>query len=171
MNKLLIATLIFFQSSIYSLSFSTAGGVTVKMEQYKGKKMLIVNIATDSKRVNQLGELEQLQQRYQGQVVIIAFPSNSFSNETKDNEEIRRFCQDTYHTSFVIAAKAPVADNQIHPVYRWLTSQSENGVMGGEIKSDFQKYLIDETGKLVGVFAPGLCPLDNQMTDAVTATY
>ena len=171
MSKLLISVLIFFQTSIYSLNFFASSGEQVSMNSYKGKKILLVNIATGSKHVGQLQELEQLQQQYKNSLVIIAFPSNSFANEARSDAEIKQFCESTYHTSFVIAGKAGVAGSEVQPVYRWLTLQSENGVMQGEVKGDFQKYLIDEKGNLVGVFAPAVSPMDLQVTDAVSTSY
>jgi glutathione peroxidase len=101
MLKLVIATLIIFQTNIYSLRFSSIDGTQISMNSFQGKKILLVNIATESKRVGQLGELQQLQQQFGDSLVIIAFPSNSFSKETKTNAEIKQLCENTFHTSFL----------------------------------------------------------------------
>jgi len=171
MNKLVIAALVFFQSSIYPLSFFTAGGEQIHMEQFRGKKILLVNIATESKYAGQLGELQQLQEQFGDKLVVIAFPSNSFGHESSSSEAVQQLCRERYHASYLIAQKSAVAGSNAHALYRWLTTQSENGRLQGEVKADFQKYLIDENGNLVGVFAPGVHALDPPITGAVSASY
>ena len=171
MIKLIISFLFIFQTSVYSLSFSTLDGEAVSMSAFQGKKILLVNIATGSKLATQLQDLEQLQQQYRDKLIVIAFPSNSFSREQRSNAEIKAFCRDTYRTSFLIAEKKEVAGSEVQPVYQWLTTQSENGMMQGEIKGDFQKFLIDEKGNLVGVFASNVSPLDPQLLNAISTVY
>jgi glutathione peroxidase len=148
---------------------TTINGAHTTMASLKGKKILIVNIATGSSLVGQLEGLEKLHKQFADKVTIVAIPSNSFNHEPKDNSEIEKFCGTNYHTSFLITAKVPVKGEGLSPIYEWLTDQNKNGVMSGEVRSDFQKYLIDENGKLVGAFAPKIDPLDASIQDAITA--
>jgi glutathione peroxidase len=171
MIQFLITTLLFFQTSFYTLGFSTTDGTNINMIAFAGKKVLIVNIATNSKRVSQLGELEQLQQKFHDSLIIIAFPSNSFGNEEKNDEEIQNFCRTTYNTKYLIAAKSPVTGNGLNSIYNWISSINENGNIQGQLSGDFQKFLIDENGKVVGVFAPSVGPLDDQIVSAIRITY
>ena len=171
MIQFLISALCFFHISFYSLSFSTSEQASISMNAFTGKKVLILNIATSSKWASQLGELEQLQQKFKDSLVIIAFPSNSFGNEQRSDGDILNFCRDTYNTSFLIASKSVVKGDGLNNIYNWLGSQSENGSMQGEVSGDFQKFLIDENGRIVGVFASNVSPLDFKIRDAIDTNY
>lgn len=151
-------------SSIYNVQFQTVSGDTVSMSQYEGKKILLVNIATGSSKVNQLGELQQIKQQYGDSLVIIGFPSNSFAKESRNNAEILQFCQNNYGVNFLLAAKNPVSGFGVQPIFSWLSNITQNGVMNNEVLGDFQKFLINESGMLVGVFAPSVSPLSGQLT-------
>jgi glutathione peroxidase len=155
-------------TSIYSLSFTDTDGSTVNMSSFQNKKILIVNIATNSPRVGQLTGLQQLKQQYGDSLVIIAFPSNSFGNETRSDAEIKQYCQQNYNVNFFIASKNSVFGLYIQPVYNWLKHTEENGVMDVEIMSDFQKILINNDGNIIGVFAPGVSPTDTSIVSAIT---
>lgn len=168
MQLLLILVSWLLTSSIYNIQFKNIDGVSQSMSQYQGKKILIVNIATGSGRVSQLAGLQQLQQRYADSLVVIGFPSNSFYHEARSNAEIKQFCQSQYGVSFLLAEKNPISGLDIQPVYRWLTTLSENGVMGHPVGADFQKFLINETGKLIGVFSPAVDPMSNELTSVIS---
>ena len=155
-------------TSIYSLSFTDTDGSTVNMSSFQNKKILIVNIATNSPRVGQLTGQQQLKQQYGDSLVIIAFPSNSFGNETRSDAEIKQYCQQNYNVNFFIASKNSVFGLYIQPVYNWLKHTEENGVMDVEIMSDFQKILINNDGNIIGVFAPGVSPTDTSIVSAIT---
>jgi len=155
-------------TSIYTLSFTDTDGSTVNMNSFQNKKILLVNIATNSPRVGQLTGLLQLKQQYGDSLVIIAFPSNSFGNETRSDAEIKQYCQQNYNVNFFIASKNSVFGLYIQPVYNWLKHTEENGVMDVEIKSDFQKILINKDGNIIGVFAPGVSPTDTSIVNAIT---
>ncbi len=171
MKLLLLLTSFVVTTSIYTLQFADTDGNVVNMSSYQNKKILLVNIATNGARVNQLAGLQQLHQQYGDSVVIIAFPSNSFGHEPRSNAEIKQFCQNNYSVSFKIAAKNPVTGTGIQSIYYWLAHTSENGVMNGTIGGDFQKYLIDKNGLLVGVFAPSVAPTDSLIVEALTSSY
>jgi glutathione peroxidase len=169
MLQLIYPFIITFVTSFYSLSFTTIDGNTINMSSYSGKKILLVNIATSAPQtVPQLQGLQQLHQQYKDSLVIIGFASNSFGHEGSTNAQIKQFCQQQYGVSFQLAALSNVYGAGIHPVYNWLTNQTENGVMNGGIKNDFQKYLINKQGQLIGVFAAGVNPMDNAIIQAVT---
>lgn len=169
MNKLIICllTLCLSGSSLYSLHITTVLGSDVDLSSLQGKKLLLVNIATESARANQLVQLQTLRQRYGDSLTIIAFPSNTFGHEPRNNSEIKSVCESIYHTDFLIAQKGPVKGPDIQPVYNWLSNLTENGSLQGEIKSDFQKYLISADGHIIGVFAGSISPLDPMITNAI----
>ncbi|MEI2821812.1 MAG: hypothetical protein V9F02_00020 [Chitinophagaceae bacterium] len=168
MNLFMFLTSLVLYTSIYSLSFTDTDGSTVNMSSFQNKKILIVNIATNSPRVGQLTGLQQLKQQYGDSLVIIAFPSNSFGNETRSDAEIKQYCQQNYNVNFFIASKNSVFGLYIQPVYNWLKHTEENGVMDVEIMSDFQKILINNDGNIIGVFAPGVSPTDTSIVSAIT---
>jgi glutathione peroxidase len=168
LSTALLFGLIINFSSIYNLGFQDIDGNNYLMDQCQGKKILLVNIATESSRVNQLGELQQLYQAHHDSLIIIAFPSNSFGKEHRSNIAIKNFCQNQYGISFPIASKNPVAGPGLQSIYYWLTSIGENQMMADPVKGDFQKYLIDKNGLLIGVFAPSVSPLSNEIIQAIT---
>ncbi|HMV24430.1 MAG TPA: hypothetical protein PKA71_08890 [Saprospiraceae bacterium] len=168
MNLLMFLPSLVLYTSIYTLSFTDTDGSTVNMNSFQNKKILLVNIATNSPRVGQLTGLLQLKQQYGDSLVIIAFPSNSFGNETRSDAEIKQYCQQNYNVNFFIASKNSVFGLYIQPVYNWLKHTEENGVMDVEIMSDFQKILINNDGNIIGVFAPGVSPTDTSIVSAIT---
>ncbi len=163
-----LVTAFFINTSFYSLQFQNTDGVSVSMSQFAGKKILLVNIATESSRINQLTSLQQLHQQYGDSVVVIAFPSNSFGHEPLDNAAIKQFCQTNYGTTFLLAAKNPVSGATNQSIYIWLTSMAENLVTNDTVKGDFQKYLISESGHLIGIFSPSVDPMSEQLTSALS---
>ncbi|MCX6319482.1 MAG: glutathione peroxidase [Bacteroidetes bacterium] len=168
MNALLMSLAVFV-TSIYNLQFTDTDGNTVQMSNYQNKKILLVNIATGSQKVSQLAGLQQLQQTYGDSLTVIVFPSNSFGNESRTNAEIKQFCQTGYGATFKIAAKSVVSGTGINPVFSWLSQKTENGSIDAAVVKDFQKFLIDKDGKLIGVFGASVAPLDNQVVNAITA--
>src|SRR5258708_4549344 len=129
--RMFISSIFFVITSIYALQYTDVNGNVVSMNAFQGKKMLLVNVATNSSRVGQLGSLQQLHQLYGDSVIIIAFPSNSFGHESRTNAEIKQFCVDNYGVTYRIAEKNSVAGNQIQSIYNWLSNLNENGVMNG----------------------------------------
>ncbi len=168
MYTILLGLSILLQTSFHSLSFTTSEGTSVSLSQYQGKKIMLVNIATGSERVSQLAELQQIQQTYSDSLVIIAFPSNSFGNETRTNAEIKQFCQSSYGASFLIAAKNPVSGAGLQPVYNWLFNATENGDTSIPIVADFQKVIIDKDGYILGVFGPTVGPTHSSIINTIT---
>lgn len=165
-----IALSLFSTTSIYDITVSGANGTTIDFNAFRNKKILIVNIATGSEYAYQLAALQQLQEQYQDSVVVIAFPSNSFGHESRDNTAIDEFCRTQYGVTFPIAAKGEVKGTAIQTAYGWLTRQSENSVLDSDVKSDFQKYLLDSHGELIGVFIGQVSPLDPQIVSNITGS-
>ena len=168
MYKLLFLTATFYLSSIYSFQVTDIDNGTIDFNDFQGKKILLVNIATGSSQVSQLGELEQLKQAYSDSLVIIAFPSNTFGHESRSNIDIKQFCQSQYNTTFRLAGKGSVLGGDIQPLYNWVTHQSENGVLNNDVAADFQKYLVDKDGSLIGVFGSDVSPMDSTIQNAIT---
>ncbi len=171
MNTLLlslkwITTLI----SFYTLNYHKIGTPPPQlqtMSQYSGKKVLLVNIATNSNRVAQIGQMQQLKNIFGDSLIVIGFPSNSFGKEPRTNAQIKTFCEANYNVTFPLADKASVINPLQQLVYIWLTTVSQNGMLNQTIKGDFQKYLVNEQGVLIGIFAPSITPTDKIIIDAV----
>lgn len=156
--------------SFYSLKAITGRGSMFNFNELKGKKVLIVNTASDCGYTGQYEELEQLQQQYKDQLVILAFPANDFGAQEKgSDEQIAAFCSNHYHISFPVMSKAMVvkAAGQT-PVYQWLSNALSNGWNSKAPSWNFSKYLIDEQGKLVNYFGPSVSPLGIEIQAAIS---
>jgi glutathione peroxidase len=157
-----------FSISIYSFSVISIDGTNINLSQFKGKKILIVNTASTSKYVAQYGKLEQLYQKYKDSLVIIAFPSNDFNHESASTGQIKNFVTSNYHISYILASKQSVVGAGISALYKWLSASTQNGVMDNPVIEDFCKYLIDDNGNIIGVFAGSVDPMDNVIQNAIT---
>jgi glutathione peroxidase len=160
-----------FVSSIYTKKLTTLGGTQIVMAQYQGKRILIVNIASNSEYAAvQLPQLQQLYQQYKDSVVVLAFASNDFGKELRTDADLKQLLKNTYHISFPVSVRTGVKDSTAttHEVYRWLQNKSENGVMDMKVKTDFVKYLIDKDGTIMAVFDAKTKPLDNAVKNAIT---
>lgn len=148
------------EDTIYSYTVKDIDGNDFKMSDLKGKKVLIVNVASKCGLTPQYEKLEALYQKYKDHnFTIIAFPSNNFQNqEPGTNAEIKEFCSLNYGVTFPIMSKIDVIGDNQAPIYQWLTQQEKNTVLSSTVAWNFQKYLIDENGKLFGVSAPKNSP-------------
>ncbi len=155
------------------LDFKVKGidGEEVDLSQYRGKVVLIVNVASKCGLTPQYEQLEALYKKYHEQgFVILGFPANNFlGQEPGTNEEIKSFCSTRYGVTFDLFAKISVAGDDIAPLYAFLTSTEKNGEFGGKIEWNFAKFLVDRTGKVVGRFGPRVRPDDTRIVDAVEA--
>lgn len=166
-----ICALLLYNVSIYT--YNLPGNNTedeIHLSEYQGKKILLVNTASNSGYSMQYQSLEQLHQLYKDSLVIIAVPSNSFNNEPFDDSTISAYLNANYPATYIIAGKSEIIGDSAIPLYQWLVDQSLNGQVNNEIKGDFQKFLIDNTGKLVGVFAPSVDPMSDELLDAINGT-
>jgi glutathione peroxidase len=140
------------QSGFYDFKVKTLEGEDFNLASLKGKKVMVVNTASKCGYTPQYKDLEELYKQHGDKLVIIGFPSNNFLNQEPGSAlEIRQFCTDNYSVTFPLMEKISVKGKDMHPLYKWLTSKELNGVMDSEVKWNFQKYLIDENGKLVDV--------------------
>ena len=144
------------QKNFHDFSVTDITGNEFDLSQLKGKKVLVVNTASKCGLTPQYEDLERLYREYGGEdFVIIGFPSNDFANqEPGTNEEIAAFCNSNYDISFPMMSKISVKGDDIHPLYLWLTEKKENGVENSRVSWNFQKYMIDENGSLVGHVPP-----------------
>jgi glutathione peroxidase len=129
----------------------------------KGKKILIVNTASECGLTPQYKDLEAIYSKYKDKnFVIVGFPANNFGGqEPGSNQEIAKFCQMNYGVSFPMMGKISVKGNDIHPLYQFLTQKGKNGLQDSEVEWNFQKYLLDENGYLVKVLSPRVLPTDD----------
>ena len=142
-------------SGFYDFKVKTLEGGDFDFSSLKGKKVMIVNTASKCGNTPQYKDIEEMYEKYQGDLVIIGFPANNFGGQEPGSAlEIRKFCTENYGVTFPMMAKISVKGDDMAPLYRWLTSKEKNGVMDSEVKWNFQKYLIDENGKLVDVVNP-----------------
>lgn len=162
---ILLTSLAFGQKSFYDFKVQDIDGKDFDLSSLKGKKVLVVNTASKCGLTPQYKQLQELYQKYGGEkFTIIGFPANNFmKQEPGTNEEIAEFCQKNYGVTFKMMSKISVKGDDIHPLYKWLTSKSENGVMDSEVSWNFQKYLINENGKLVDMVAPKIKPDDEKI--------
>ncbi len=140
-------------TNFYDFKVKTLEGTNFDFASLKGKKVMIVNTASKCGFTPQYKDLEELYNQYGGNnFIIIGFPANNFaSQEPGTAAEIRKFCTENYGVTFPMMEKISVKGADMDPVYQWLTSKTKNGVMDSEVKWNFQKYLIDENGKLQDV--------------------
>ena len=149
------------QQSFYDLTAVQSNGDTILFSSFKGKKVLIVNTASDCGFTGQYDELEALHQQYGNQLVILGFPSNDFKQqEKKSDDEIAAFCKINYGVSFPLMKKSVVGkqSNQ-HKVFEWLSNSAVNGWCNQSPAWNFCKYLIDEQGVLTGYYNNMVSPL------------
>lgn len=163
--SLFVASIAYGQGDFYQLTASTIENEAFSFEQLKGKKVLIVNVASKCGLTPQYEDLETLYKMHGGNdFVILGFPANNFmKQEPGSNEEIKTFCDANYGVTFQMMSKISVKGDDMHPVYQWLTQKDKNGVKDSDVKWNFQKYLIDENGKFVEVFSPKTKPLDEEI--------
>lgn len=151
--------------SIYKFTVNSIDGGKIKFKKFKGKKILIVNTASKCGYTPQYSDLQKLYEAHKDKLVIIGFPANNFKQqEPGENPEIKAFCSEKYGVTFPLAAKVSVAGEDMHPLFKWLTQKSQNGVMDAEIKWNFTKFLLDENGTLLKVFPSKVNPMSGEIT-------
>jgi len=151
-------------NSIYQFKVESLDGSTIDFAKFAGKKILIVNTASQCGYTPQYKELQGLYDKFREKLVIVGFPANNFgAQEPGSNTEIREFCTKNYGVTFPMAAKVSVKGEDIAPIYKWLCSQALNGVMDAEIKWNFGKFLINEKGQLVSYFPSKVTPMSDEL--------
>ena len=152
------------QESIHDFTFKTINGEKKSFADFKGKKLLIVNTASKCGFTPQYEELQELYKKYGDKLEIIGFPANNFGGqEPGTNDDIATFCKANYGVTFTMAAKVSVKGDDMHPIFKWLTTQ-ENENFTGDIKWNFEKFFIDENGILKTRFRSSVKPMSKKIT-------
>jgi len=145
--------------SIYDFKIKGVDGQTIDFSKYKGKKILIVNTASKCGYTPQYEGLEKLYEENKGKLVIIGFPSDNFAGQEFHNDDsISSFCKKNYGVTFPLTTRVDVKGENITPVYKYLCNKSQNGVLDATISWNFNKFLIDENGKLLQHFDSKITP-------------
>ena len=167
----LFAMSAFAASSVLEFAPSSIDGKPAPLDKYKGKVLLIVNVASKCGFTPQYTALEGLYRKYKDQgLVVVGFPANNFmSQEPGTDEEIKDFCKRTYEVDFPMYSKVSVKGDDKAPVYKFLTSKEDNPTTGGEIKWNFTKFLVDRDGKVIARFEPAVKPDAQPVVDAIEA--
>src|SRR6218665_3430448 len=153
------------KGSAYDFKLKTLDGENISLAKFKGKKLLLVNVASKCGYTPQYKNLEALQQQYGSKGVVIGFPANNFGGqEPGSSTEIKEFCTKNYGVSFPMMEKISVKGNDMHPLYRWLSSKDENGVCDEAPSWNFCKYLVDEKGQVIKFFNSKVDPLSEEIT-------
>lgn len=151
--------------SIYDYRVEGLDGKEINFADFKGKKILIVNTASECGFTPQYADLETLSKDYKDKLVVIGFPANNFGGqEPGSNAEIGAFCQKNYGVSFPMAAKVSVKGDDTAPIFKYLTEKDLNGVKNTTILWNFTKFLVDENGKLIDSFISTTKPTDDAIT-------
>ena len=146
--------------SFHSLKATSNAGEEIGFERFRGKNVLLVNLASQCGYTPQYAELEELHKQKEG-VIVLGFPSNNFgSQEPGSDEEIAQFCKVNFGVTFQLFKKDNVKGNKKQPVYQWLCDENKNGWNSKEPRWNFYKYLVDENGNLLKIFSSAVSPLD-----------
>lgn len=154
-------------NSFYQFKMKTLDGQNVDFASYQGKKVLIVNTASNCGYTSQYADLEQLWDTYKDKnVVVLGFPANNFmGQEPGSNEDIKDFCQKNYGVSFPIFEKIDVVGDKQHPLFKWLSDKSQNGWNDQAPSWNFCKYIINEKGELVNFYPSKVKPSDKEIVE------
>lgn len=155
------------QSAVYEFKLKDIDGKDFSIARYKGKKVLIVNTASKCGYTPQYADLQKLADLYKDKVVVVGFPANNFGQqEPGANADIKTFCSQRYGVTFPLSEKVSVKGDDISPLFKYLT-EAPNPDFTGEIKWNFEKFLIDENGKLIHRYRSQVTPLDPSITSAL----
>jgi len=161
---LVVAMFITAPASVYDFKLKSIEGQSFSLAKYKGKKVLIVNTASKCGFTPQYAELQKLSDLYKDKLVIVGFPANNFGGqEPGANAEIKTFCEKRFGVTFPLSEKVSVKGSDIDPLFKYLT-ETPNPDFTGEIKWNFEKFLIDENGKLIHRFRSQTTPLSPEIT-------
>jgi len=155
--------------SFYSLRSVLNNGDTFDFAGLKGKKVMLVNTASDCGYTNQYSDLQKLSEEFKDKLVVLGFPANDFKEQEKgSNEEIAVFCKKNYGVTFPLMEKSTVIRSSVqHPVYRWLTDSAQNGWNSQQPSWNFSKYMVNEHGVLTNYFGPSIAPLGSDVVSTI----
>lgn len=161
---IMLALLFTAPSSVYEFKLKNIDGKNFDLKKYKGKKLLIVNTASKCGYTPQYAELQKLADQYKDKLVVVGFPANNFNGqEPGTNTDIKAFCEKNFGVTFPLSEKVSVKGLDIAPIFQYLTTQ-ENPDFTGEINWNFEKFLIDENGKLIHRYRSKVKPLSAEIT-------
>lgn len=162
----LLSVLLTGASSVYDFKVAGLDGKEIDLSKYKGKKLLLVNTASECGYTPQYADLQKLYDKYKDKLVVIGFPANNFGGqEPGSNEQIGAFCKKNYGVTFPMAAKVSVKGEDAAPLFKYLTEEAKRlGTPDPVIKWNFTKFLVDEKGKLVKVFPSKVNPTSEEIT-------
>jgi glutathione peroxidase len=161
-NKSTVDNIASVPTSVHSFKVESLDGGVI---DFAGKKILIVNTASKCGFTPQYEDLEKLYEQHKDKLVIVGFPANNFLfQEPGSNETIKEFCKKNYGVTFPMAAKISVKGKNIAPIYKWLCNKNENGVLDATITWNFNKFLLDENGKIIAKFDSKVKPLSEEIT-------
>lgn len=156
------------ETSVYDFRIKTLEGEEISLARYKGKKLLLVNVASECGFTPQYKNLQALHDQYKDKLVVIGFPANNFGGqEPGTSTEIRNFCTKNYGVTFPMMEKISVKGKDAHPLYKWLGDKKLNGVCDDSPMWNFGKYLIDEKGKIIKYFGSRVDPLSKDITSMI----
>ena len=145
--------------TIHSFKVKSIEGGTIDFSKFKGKKILVVNTASKCGFTPQYEALEKVYEEYKDKLVVVGFPANNFKEQEPGSDtEISEFCKARFGVKFPLASKISVKGDDTAPIYKWLTQKSENGVLDATITWNFNKFLLDENGKLIAYFPSTVKP-------------
>ena len=152
-------------TSIYDIKINSIQNKAIDLSEFKGKKILFVNVASKCGFTPQYRDLQKLNDLYSDKLVVIGVPCNQFGRQEPGNsDEISEFCEVNYGVSFLVTEKIDVKGTNQHPIYQWLTKKTNNGKQNSSVKWNFQKYLIDEKGELIDYFYSITKPTNSKIT-------
>ncbi|MBO0360077.1 glutathione peroxidase [Hymenobacter sp. BT186] len=154
-------------ATVYDFTVKTIDGKDMKLSQFKGKKLLIVNTASKCGYTPQYKELEELSKKYAGKVTVLGFPSDSFKQELSSDEEVASFCEKNYGVTFPLFSTVAVKGDEAAPLYKFLADKTKNGAVGEAPNWNFCKYLVDEQGHVVAFYPSKVKPLSDELVAAI----
>jgi glutathione peroxidase len=164
---ILLALLFITAPSPYDFKLKTIDGKNFSLKKYKGKKVLVVNTASKCGYTKQYAELQKLAELYKDKLVVVGFPANNFGGqEPGTNKDIKAFCTGTYNVTFPMTEKVSVKGDDISPLFKYLT-EAPNPDFTGDINWNFEKFLLDENGKLIHRYRSKVTPLSSEITNAL----
>jgi glutathione peroxidase len=165
----LLCSMCLMAASLYDFSLNSIDGQPAPLAAYKGKVLLVVNVASKCGFTPQYKALEALYEKYKDQgLVVVGFPANNFmAQEPGTNEEIKTFCSRTYNVSFPMYSKISVKGDDKAPIYQYLTDKTANPNTGGEIQWNFTKFLVSRDGTIIARFEPKVKPDSPEVISAI----
>ena len=150
--------------SIYEIKINDIWGDAIELNNFKGKYILFVNVASECGFTGQYKDLQKLHEEYGSKLVVIGVPCNQFGGqEPGESHEITAFCTEKYSVTFLMTEKIEVKGSNQHPLYKWLTDKNSNGIKNSTVRWNFQKYLVDPSGNLIDYWYSITQPLSQKI--------